>query len=79
MVSIIMTTILYTWVFNNTRGSLWPVLLLHTSQAVTGLFLSAVDAPALRFLVEATLVILVVLIYGPARLSRRPILEGDGA
>jgi membrane protease YdiL (CAAX protease family) len=79
MVSIIITTILYTWVFNNTRGSLWPVLLFHTSQAVTTLFLAATDAPWLSFLVEAALVAMVVLIYGHARLSRRTVLKTEGA
>jgi membrane protease YdiL (CAAX protease family) len=79
MVSIIMTTILYTWVFNNTRGSLWPMLLFHTSQAVTTLFLSAADVPALSALVQACLVATVVLVYGPDRLSRRTVPETEGA
>ncbi len=79
MVSIIITTILYTWVFNNTRGSLWPVLLFHTSRAVTTLFVSATDVPWLSFLVEAGLVAVVVLVYGHARLSRRTVLKTEGA
>jgi len=70
MVSIIMTTILYTWVFNNTRGSLWPVLLFHTSQGVANLFLSAVDVPPIGLVVDVILLAVVLLMYGPARLAR---------
>ncbi|MCC6189151.1 MAG: CPBP family intramembrane metalloprotease [Anaerolineales bacterium] len=37
------TTVLFTWVYNNTRGSLWLALLFHASIGVTGLFLSSAE------------------------------------
>jgi uncharacterized protein len=41
LVSILADAILFTWLFNNTRGSLLPVLLFHASIATTGLFLAS--------------------------------------
>lgn len=79
VVSTIITAVLYTWVFNNTRESLWPIALLHTSFAITPYFLPAVEVTWLIILVEAALVAAVVLIYGPARLARRPALETETA
>jgi membrane protease YdiL (CAAX protease family) len=43
LVSIVADSILFSWLFNNTDGSLLLVLLLHTSIIVTDLFLSAPD------------------------------------
>lgn len=45
IVGLVFNAIVYTWIFNNTRGSLLPVLLLHTSQALTGLFLAQAALP----------------------------------
>lgn len=44
LLGLVATTILFTWVFNHTRGSLLLALLFHTSIATTGLFLAAADA-----------------------------------
>jgi uncharacterized protein len=58
IVGSVLNTALYTWVFNHTRGSLLPVLLLHTAQAVTLLFLTSVSNP----LVENALMVLLILL-----------------
>lgn len=72
LVVIIAWSILFTWVFNNTDGSLLLVLLLHASFIVTDLFLSA--AEPILFL-DATItwgIVLIVLgIYGRETLVRR--------
>lgn len=41
LLSALADAVLFTWLFNNTRGSLLPVLLLHASIATTGLFLAS--------------------------------------
>lgn len=41
---LVATTILFTWVYTHTQGSLLLALLFHTAIAVTGLFLSSADA-----------------------------------
>jgi membrane protease YdiL (CAAX protease family) len=40
---LIATAVLFTWVYNNTRGSLLLALLFHASIGVTGLFLSSAE------------------------------------
>lgn len=67
--SLVLNAVLYTWVFNNTRGSLLLVVLFHTSQAVTNLFLAGVLDPLLMNALTALLVLLVVARFGAARLS----------
>lgn len=41
LLSILADAILFTWIFNNTRGSLLVVLLFHASIATSGLFLAS--------------------------------------
>lgn len=60
VVGMVLNTILYTWLFNNTQGSLIPVILLHTTQAVTGLFLSATPNSWLTNGLTALLVIVII-------------------
>jgi membrane protease YdiL (CAAX protease family) len=70
-------TIIYSWVFNNTKGSLLLVTLLHASQNTWANLLSP-DAPG-PFYVTAGLTwavaIALVVIFGAARLSRKPAAE----
>ncbi|MBK6644251.1 MAG: CPBP family intramembrane metalloprotease [Anaerolineales bacterium] len=40
---LIATSVLFGWVYNNTKGSLFLALLFHTSIGVTGLFLASVE------------------------------------
>lgn len=41
VLELIAVAVLFTWVFNHTRGSLFVALLFHASTAVTGLFLAS--------------------------------------
>jgi uncharacterized protein len=66
------TAVLFTWVFNNTKGSLLLALLFHTSIAVTGLFLASAEAPSwLGAALNWAAVVVVVAIFGAKRLSRK--------
>lgn len=68
------TTVLFTWVYNHTKGSLLLALLFHTSIAITGSFLASIETHPL---IEVTLgwcaAILVIVVAGPKRLSREAI------
>ena len=71
LVGIVMATILFTWVYNHTQGSLLLALLFHTSTALTSLFLaSSATNPVFGFVVNAVVVAIVVIGAGPRSLSR---------
>jgi uncharacterized protein len=71
--------ILFTWIFNNTGGSLLLAYLMHAAsnfwprvlpmEAMAGSFAWLPDA------ITTVAVVLVVLIYGPAHLSRKAVTE----
>ncbi|MCM1986894.1 type II CAAX endopeptidase family protein [Methanococcoides seepicolus] len=66
-------TILYTWVYNNTKGSLLLAFVFHSSQAWFGLFLDTDNliGPYLGYTVIITIIaIVVVWVYGAKNLSR---------
>jgi membrane protease YdiL (CAAX protease family) len=66
------TTVLFTWVFNNTKGSLLLALLFHTSIAITGLFLASAEIPSwLGVALNWAAVAVVVTLFGAKRLSRK--------
>jgi uncharacterized protein len=66
------TAVLFTWVFNNTKGSLLLALLFHTSIAVTGLFLASAEVPSwLGVTLNWGLVAIVIAVFGAKRLSRK--------
>ncbi len=69
--STIPAAILFTWVYNNTGGSLLPVWLFHASLAITGSFTPALPTRTATILGWAV-AICVVALTGPARLCRRP-------
>jgi membrane protease YdiL (CAAX protease family) len=68
--------ILYTWLYNNTRGSLLLVTLFHASGNTFGVFLPAKFAvtggvlPNLEIVFVVTAAIVVTVLAGPERLSR---------
>jgi membrane protease YdiL (CAAX protease family) len=76
VVGMVLSAALYTWLFNHTRGSLLPVLLFHTSQAVTGLFLAGVGLPWLESAWAALLLGLILAVEaqtsGRAHLAALP-------
>lgn len=72
MLGFVLNSVLYTWVFNNTKGSLLLVLLFHTAQPVTTLFLAKVSNPLVENVLIALLVILIATLSGASRLTREP-------
>jgi membrane protease YdiL (CAAX protease family) len=79
MVKVMADAVLYTWLFNNTKGSLLLVTLFHASGNTAGVFLPIANtvtannmgALLLQVLLEIIVAIVVMIIAGPARLSRR--------
>ena len=70
LIGITLDAVLYGWLFNSARGSLLPVLLLHTSTAITNLFLAAAPNPAVKTALTALVVAWVV--YGARRGTSQP-------
>lgn len=75
-VSVLASSVLVTWIFNNTRGSMLFAYLCHAAiNTWSGVFASA-EPNGLIFWVQAALfalaAVIVVVVYGPARLSRLP-------
>ena len=78
MVRQIADAVVYTWVYNNTKGSLLLVTLLHAASNTAGVFLPVYNTVSgsnpTVFLIEIGLVILaavvVTVVAGPANLSR---------
>ncbi|WP_254544323.1 CPBP family intramembrane glutamic endopeptidase [Halomarina pelagica] len=71
LATVVLDAILFTWVFNNTDGSLLLAILFHTSIAVAGLFVAAPDAPLLSLGLRAATVGAVLALTDPATLTRR--------
>lgn len=71
-------SILYTWIYNNTRGSLLLVTLFHAAGNTAGVFLPGgttvsggnVSAFVIQIALEVIVAVIVVLVAGPERLSR---------
>ncbi len=67
VLSTVPTAILFTWVYNNTHGSLLPVWLLHASIASTGYFTPAL-ASHTHAIVSWIAAAVIVAVTGPTRL-----------
>jgi membrane protease YdiL (CAAX protease family) len=69
-------SVLVTWLFNNTRGSVLFAYLFHAaSNTWPGIFASAAPDGTIFWTQAALLTaaaVIVVIVYGPARLSRIP-------
>jgi CAAX protease family protein len=72
LIGITLDSILYAWIFNNTRGSLVPVVLFHTTQNITSMFLASAETPALNVLITFLLVLVITLREGATHLTRQP-------
>ncbi len=70
--STIPAAILFTWVYNNTGGSLPPVWVFHASIVITGYFAPALPTHTHSVLSWA-MAIAVIVTTGPAHFSRRAI------
>ena len=73
---IIASSVLTTWIFNNTQGSILMVILFHAagnlSYMVLPFFFPGIsDAGIFIFLMQWVVVIVVVLVEGPRCLSKR--------
>lgn len=71
LAGLVLEAILYTWVFNHTKGSLLLALLLHAATAVTSLFLAAVTLPWVGFIVTLGLVMGIVVLEEERWLKRQ--------
>jgi uncharacterized protein len=70
ILSLVATSVLFTWVYNHTRGSLFIALLFHSSIAVCGLFLASAEAhPLIEVALNWGMALLVISLSGPRRLS----------
>ena len=83
---VIIGTFIYTWVFNNTKGSMLMAVLLHLSFNTTGgvLFAMFPDlSEAAQYHIQWELgnipgwiiVALLLILFGAARLSRQPVIQ----
>jgi membrane protease YdiL (CAAX protease family) len=74
LLGLMATTILFTWVYNNTKGSLLLALLFHTAIAITGLFLSSAEThPLIDVALSWGAAVLVIVVFGPKYLSRKAV------
>lgn len=77
----VVQTVFFTWIFNNTRGSLAMASLLHFSLNVSlGLIAVLGLVPMARYIwiqsvVYAILVVVVIGTFGGRRLSHKPVSE----
>lgn len=76
LIHTIAAAVLYTWTYNNTKGSLLLVTLLHASGNTAGVFLPIMFAMPggilnnIVIMLEVIVAVLVTVIAGPAQLSR---------
>ena len=78
MLHIMAVAVLYTWLYNNTKGSLLMVALFHAVSNTTGVFMPMANtissgnmgAYIIHVLLEVIAAIVVTFIAGPAQLSR---------
>lgn len=78
MVKAVFDAILFTWLYNNTRGSLLLVTIMHAAGNTAGVFLPMASSTSsenlgallLAIALEMVIAVIVILSAGPARLSR---------
>lgn len=87
MLKIVADSVLYTWLFNNTKGSLLLTTIFHASGNTAGVFLpiantvigSNAGALIFQILLETLVVIAVVIVAGSERLSRSEATQVQGS
>lgn len=74
LLELIATSILFTWVYNNSQGSLLLALLFHSSIAVTRLFLASVETyPWLEAVLTWAMAALIVVGFRSKRFSQEAV------
>lgn len=69
-ISLIPTTVLYTWIYNNTRQSILSAILFHFSINFFGeTFIFATGVDVIRFIIILTLSIIIIFPYGHSKLT----------
>lgn len=80
LTAIVITTILITWVYNNTRRSVLVAVLFHFMNNYVGMLIEGTDAVEwTRTGLAALTVIIALAVWGPATLRRRPIRRATPA
>ena len=78
LLGVLALSVVITWIFNSTRGSLLPIIVLHGAYNTwPDLFAMTGGNPALGWLGFAISVLpaaAIVVIFGPARLSGKPVV-----
>jgi membrane protease YdiL (CAAX protease family) len=78
MLGIVVSTILYTWIYNNTRRSTLSAILFHFMQNFTGeLFELSARAEIYSLLLTISAVITVVVVWGSKTLTRQPMVMNN--
>lgn len=68
--SLVVSSVLYTWIFNNTGSSTVSAILFHFSQNFTGeLFELSTRAELVSFALTGVLALLVIMVWGPKALA----------
>ena len=65
--------ILYTWLFNNTKGSVWVAILFHTVGNIMGaavVYWTTDQGRWISFAVLVVIALVILAIWGPRNLSR---------
>lgn len=79
LVGVLALSVIITWIFNTTRGSMLPIILLHGAYNTwPDLFTMTSGNPALAWVATAIsvlLAVIVVLLFEPAYLTRAPATE----
>jgi membrane protease YdiL (CAAX protease family) len=78
MLALVVGSILYTWIYNNTRRSTMSAILFHFTQNFTGeLFELSARAELYSFVLTVAVATLVVVVWGPKTLTRPPMTRED--
>jgi membrane protease YdiL (CAAX protease family) len=77
LLGLVAAAILFTWVYNNTRGSLLIALLFHTAINMVGLFLASPDIHPVLTLVISWVAPILLIITTRAKLGCQRSSDGD--
>lgn len=79
MAGVVVTSILYTWIYNNTGRSILGAILFHFSGNFSGeLVALGKQGDYLGFVLPLVVVVVIVIIYGPRTLTRRSASQPSG-